>query len=158
MDHEFVCESCESKVGSLEELMIDEELRERVGGYIETEIARSKKEKEEEDEQAGRVGGEGEQQADGGGEGAVEPEGQGAQGESGQEGKDADKVCYTLFWKNGSADKVARCRRSNRRRKVGRYRKFDTRPGKNARNAKSSNYATLPISSELPLDSFEQRH
>lgn len=92
MDHEFVCESCESKVGSLEELVIDEELRERVGGYIETEIARSKKEKEEEDEQAGRVGGEGEQQADGGGEGAVEPEGQGAQGESGQEGKDGDKV------------------------------------------------------------------
>jgi hypothetical protein len=91
MDHEFVCESCESKVGSLEELVIDEELRERVKGYIEAEITRSKKEKEEEDEQAGRVGGEAE--ADAGGEGAAVG-GDGAQGGNEQEAKD-DKVCLS---------------------------------------------------------------
>ena len=88
MDHEFVCESCESKVGSLEELVVDEELRERVGVYIEGEIVRSKREKEEEDEQAGIVGGEAEPEVDAEGSGEVKAEA-GEEGEAGQEeGKD----------------------------------------------------------------------
>jgi len=85
MDHEFVCESCESKVGSLEELVIDEELREKVGEYIEGEIVRSKREKEEEDEQAGITGGDqAEPDAEGSGEVKAEPE-------AGEEGEDQGK-------------------------------------------------------------------
>lgn len=53
VEHDFVCESCESKVGSLGELTANEELRARVKDYIEAEIDRSKREKAEEDEQAG---------------------------------------------------------------------------------------------------------
>lgn len=64
LEHEFVCESCESKIGSLEELVVDEELRERVGKYIEGEIERSKREKEEEDEAAGITPGDGENEAE----------------------------------------------------------------------------------------------
>jgi protein MPE1 len=91
MDHEFVCESCESKVGSLEELVPDEELREKVGEYIEGEIVRSKREKEEEDEQAGIVGGDqAEPDAEGSSEVKAEPE-HGEEGAS-QEEKDK-KVC-----------------------------------------------------------------
>jgi len=94
MDHEFVCESCESKVGSLEELMPDEELREKVGEYIEGEIARSKQEKEEEDEQAGIVGGDqADPEAEGSGEVKDEPEA-GEEG-AGQDDKDT-KVCFSL--------------------------------------------------------------
>jgi protein MPE1 len=92
MDHEFVCESCESKVGSLEELVPDEELREKVGEYIEGEIVRSKREKEEEDEQAGIVGGDQpEPEAEGSGEVKAEPEAE--EGVS-QEEKDK-KVCLS---------------------------------------------------------------
>jgi protein MPE1 len=94
MDHEFVCESCESKVGSLEELVIDEELREKVGEYIEGEIVRSKREKEEEDEQAGITGGDqAEPDAEGSGEVKAEPEA-GEEGAS-QEEKDK-KVCSSV--------------------------------------------------------------
>lgn len=89
LDHDFVCESCESKVGSLEELAPDEELRGRVQEYIETEIERSKKEKEEEDLREGRVGGE-EAAAEGAADG---PEGAEAVADAGEEGtKDETKV------------------------------------------------------------------
>jgi len=81
MDHEFVCESCESKVGSLEELAADEELREKVGEYIEGEIVRSKREKEEEDEQAGIVGGDTGEQAE-----STTVDGVKAEPEAGEEG------------------------------------------------------------------------
>ena len=98
MDHEFVCESCESKVGSLEELVPDEELREKVGEYIEGEIVRSKREKEEEDEQAGITGGDqAEPDAEGSGEVKAEPEA-GVEGAS-QEDKDKKvRFCNGEFW------------------------------------------------------------
>lgn len=61
LEHEFVCESCESKIGSLEELVEDSELRERVGKYVQGEIERSKREKAEEDEAAGITPGDGQE-------------------------------------------------------------------------------------------------
>jgi protein MPE1 len=86
LDHDFVCESCESKVGSLEEVVADEELRGRVGEYIEVEIERSKREKEEEDQREGRVGGEAEGEAEGDGD-KGEGEGEKEEGEDGIEGE-----------------------------------------------------------------------
>jgi hypothetical protein len=73
----------------LEELAPDEELRERVKGYIEGEIARSKKEKEEEDEAAGIVPGD-RDGADGESKEVAEGDGEGK-----EEGStiDGEKVC-----------------------------------------------------------------
>lgn len=58
LEHDFECPMCESKVPSLDALKVDEELRERVKGYVEGEIERSKKEeeKEEEDKKDVKVG------------------------------------------------------------------------------------------------------
>lgn len=71
-------------------MVIDEELREKVGEYIEVEIVRSKREKEEEDEQAGIVGGDqAEPEAEGSGEVKAEPE---AGEEAEDQGKHETKV------------------------------------------------------------------
>jgi hypothetical protein len=69
----------------LEELVADEELREKVGEYIEGEIVRSKREEEEEDEQAGIVGGDTHeaQRAESG----AEADGVKAEAEAGEEGQ-----------------------------------------------------------------------
>ena len=88
LEHEFVCESCESKLGSLEELVADEELRERVGKYVEGVIERSKRAKAEEDEAAGITPGQG--------------EGEGLAGEEKRdsEEKDGDKPKVSLYGTN----------------------------------------------------------
>ena len=49
VEYDFECPSCESKVPSLKSLIVDGELLERVKGYVDGEIARSRKEKEEEE-------------------------------------------------------------------------------------------------------------
>lgn len=76
LEHEFECESCESKVKSVKDLTVDEELRERVRQYMDAEIERSKKEKAEEDRANGVEPGEGEQKTieGGGGDAKVCPE------------------------------------------------------------------------------------
>jgi protein MPE1 len=44
LEHAFECPSCESKVASLEGLKVDDDLRNRIKGYVEAEIERSKRE------------------------------------------------------------------------------------------------------------------
>jgi protein MPE1 len=53
VEHAFECPVCESKVASLDKLRPDEELREKVKGYVDGEIERSKKEEKEEKERDG---------------------------------------------------------------------------------------------------------
>lgn len=55
VENAFECPNCESKVPSLGSLKVDEELRERVKGYVDGEIERSKKEEKEEEEEKGEV-------------------------------------------------------------------------------------------------------
>ena len=53
VEHAFECPSCESKIASLDKLKPDEELRERVKGYVDGEIERSKEEEQESREKEG---------------------------------------------------------------------------------------------------------
>ena len=50
LEHAFECPSCESKVSSLDRLTEDVELRAKVKAYVEEEIERSRKAREEEDD------------------------------------------------------------------------------------------------------------
>ena len=56
VEHDFECPSCESKVPSLGKLAPDMDLREKVKGYVDGEIERSKKEEEEEKEKQDKEG------------------------------------------------------------------------------------------------------
>ena len=47
VDHSFECPVCESKVPSLDKLQPDQELRDRVRGYVDGEIERSKEQEAE---------------------------------------------------------------------------------------------------------------
>jgi protein MPE1 len=50
LEHDFECPACESRVASLDKLRADEGLRERVRGYVDEEIERSRREEDEERE------------------------------------------------------------------------------------------------------------
>lgn len=56
LEHSFECPVCESRVPSIDKLRPDPELRERVKGYVNGEIERSKKEEKEEKEREGEEG------------------------------------------------------------------------------------------------------
>lgn len=52
LEHDFECAMCESKIASLDKLQSDMELREKVKGYVDGVIERSKKDAAAEGEQA----------------------------------------------------------------------------------------------------------
>lgn len=56
LEHDFECPNCESRVASLDKLKPDQELRDRVKGYVEGEIARSKDDLAREKAEAGESG------------------------------------------------------------------------------------------------------
>lgn len=43
LEHDFECAMCESKIASLDKLKLDQDLRDKVKGYVDGEIERSKK-------------------------------------------------------------------------------------------------------------------
>lgn len=47
LEHDFECPACESRVASLDSLKPDDELRQKVKGYVDGEIERSKREEDE---------------------------------------------------------------------------------------------------------------
>jgi protein MPE1 len=147
--HDFVCESCESKVGSLEELTVNEELRERVKVYMEAEIDRSKKEKAEEDEQAGVASG----QAEGSVEGESAGEASGTQDQNADVEVSNESCSRITCACKPSLHLLARTRyglrsRSQSQTRWQHWQQFYSRSGENARNDEPANDAAVPVSGE----------